>query len=125
MSGEMGITEFAANLALQGLVPALIRQPLRNLDDYMPNWKESGGMYRLLPAAGFRQPKVDVYGHPVEKTGNWFTPDVSAELGQAGGALAKGGCAPLATGITRTRGMCTRRARRLRLTWMEPGKRRG
>jgi RNA polymerase sigma factor (sigma-70 family) len=73
LSGDMGMTEFAANLVLQGLVPALIRQPLRNLDDYMPNWKESGGMYRLLPAAGFRQPKIDVYGHPVEKTGNWFT----------------------------------------------------
>ena len=73
MSGEMGATEFAANLVMQGLVPALIRQPLRNLDDYIPDYKHSSSLYRLLPGAGLREPKIDIWGEPVAKTGNKFT----------------------------------------------------
>lgn len=73
MQGEMGITDFAAEMVVNGIVPNLVRQPLRNLDDYIPDYKHSSDMYRLFPTASNAQPKIDLYGKPVAKTGNWFT----------------------------------------------------
>jgi RNA polymerase sigma factor (sigma-70 family) len=73
MSGEMGATDFAAEMAMNGLVPNLVRQPLRNMDDYVRDYKHASTWYRLLPSAGNAEPKIDVYGKPVPKTGNWFT----------------------------------------------------
>jgi RNA polymerase sigma factor (sigma-70 family) len=72
-SGETPVTQAVPHLFLNWLVPNLIRQPLRNYDDFVPDAKHSNLAYNLLPMPSLRQPKIDVYGNPVKKTGNWFT----------------------------------------------------
>jgi len=57
-------------MALQALVPNLIRQPLRNLDDYKRDYKLSGMEYTMLPAGALAEPKVDIYGKEVAKGSN-------------------------------------------------------
>lgn len=55
---------------VQALVPNIIRQPLRNLDDYVRDTKSGGLTYTALPAAGNAPQKLDAYGKPIEKDGN-------------------------------------------------------
>jgi hypothetical protein len=58
---------------LSSLVPNIIRQPLRNVDDYARDTRGGGLPYQALPAEGMAEPKVDVYGKKVEKGGNSVT----------------------------------------------------
>jgi RNA polymerase sigma factor (sigma-70 family) len=60
-------------LLFSALVPNLIRQPLRNIDDYIRDYRTAPALYSSLPAGALAQPKIDVYGKPVQKQGNWFT----------------------------------------------------
>lgn len=55
---------------LSTLVPNLIRQPLRNLDDYVRDSGHAPLAYSLVPAPGNAEKKTDVYGHDVEKAGS-------------------------------------------------------
>ncbi len=55
---------------LAALVPNLIRQPLRNLDDYVRDSRNADAIYSLLPAGGNAPKKADVYGNDQEKGGN-------------------------------------------------------
>ena len=52
---------------LQALVPNIIRQPLRNLDDYVRDTKTAPATYTLLPTGDLAEPKVDVYGNEIRK----------------------------------------------------------
>jgi len=58
---------------MQALVPNLIRQPLRNLDDYVRDWKTAQNAYLATNLGALAQPKIDVYGRPVMKQGNAFS----------------------------------------------------
>lgn len=55
---------------LQALVPNIIRQPLRNLDDYVRDTKTAPAIYTLLPKGDLAEPKVDVYGNEIRKGSN-------------------------------------------------------
>jgi hypothetical protein len=57
----------------QALVPNLIRQPLRNFDQYVRDYKSAGPAYLATAAGNLAQPKIDLYGRPVEKQGNAFS----------------------------------------------------
>jgi len=59
-----------ARTLLTALVPNLIRQPLRNLDDYVRDTKNAPWYYHALPAAGFANPRYDLYGNPIAKASN-------------------------------------------------------
>lgn len=65
-----GMSDKAKRAFAQGLVPNIIRQPLRNLDDFARDQKDAAFAYQLLPAASNAPAKLDVYGKPVEKGGN-------------------------------------------------------
>jgi hypothetical protein len=54
---------------LSGLVPNLIRQPLRNLDDYARDSKYAGIDYTLTAAPGTAEKRFDLYGEEVKKSG--------------------------------------------------------
>lgn len=54
---------------IQGIVPNLIRQPLRNLDDYVRNTKTAPWYYHALPMGAYAEPRFDLYGQPIEKAG--------------------------------------------------------
>jgi RNA polymerase sigma factor (sigma-70 family) len=70
MQGTANIGDGAKRFLMQALVPNIIRQPLRNLDDYVRDTKHADALYQALPAANFAQPKVDIYGNDVKKGGN-------------------------------------------------------
>jgi RNA polymerase sigma factor (sigma-70 family) len=55
---------------LQALVPNIIRQPLRNLDDYVRDTKSAPATYTLFPSGDLAEPKVDVYGNEIRKGSN-------------------------------------------------------
>ena len=57
-------------MALQAIVPNLIRQPLRQLDDYARDSKLAGIEYTLFPAGNLAEPKVNIYGDDVRKAGS-------------------------------------------------------
>lgn len=65
-----GQGERVKRMVLQALVPNLIRQPIRNLDDYARDTRTAGPEYHLFPAGDLAQPKISVYGEPVEKSAN-------------------------------------------------------
>jgi hypothetical protein len=58
---------------LQGFVPNLIRQPLRNTDDIVRDSKKAEAAYLALPMGRFAEPLIDYYGRPSEKLGNSYT----------------------------------------------------
>lgn len=54
---------------IQGIVPNIIRQPARNLDDYVRNTKTAPWYYHALPLGAYAEPRFDAYGQPIEKAG--------------------------------------------------------
>lgn len=54
---------------IQGIVPNIIRQPLRNLDDFVRNYQTAPWYYHALPIGGFAEPRYDLYGDPIRKAG--------------------------------------------------------
>lgn len=57
---------------LSAVVPNLIRQPLRNYDDTVRNFKAADVPYAAFPAAPFAEPAIDEYGREVKKGGDWW-----------------------------------------------------
>ena len=49
------------------LVPNLIRQPIRNLDQYARDYRTAPWYYHALPLASFAEKKIDVLGEPIPK----------------------------------------------------------
>jgi hypothetical protein len=54
---------------LAGLVPNLIRQPVRNLDDYVRDQRSAGLGYTLTALPELAEPRMDLYGEPIRKQG--------------------------------------------------------
>jgi len=56
---------------LSGLVPNIIRQPLRNMDEFQRDYRTAQVYYDMLPIPQFAAPRIDqVTGEPVRKDGN-------------------------------------------------------
>ena len=55
---------------LSGLVPNLIRQPLRNIDEYERNSRTADSPYQMTNLGGLANKRIDLYGDPVQKAGN-------------------------------------------------------
>lgn len=55
---------------LAGLVPNIIRQPLRNLDDFVRDSKYAGVDYTLFAAPNMAEKRVNLYGEDMRKQGN-------------------------------------------------------
>ena len=70
VSNGKSIGSKAANAVAQALVPNIIRQPLRNLDDYVRDSRGAGFDYAALPLPENAQKKHDVYGEDVKKSGS-------------------------------------------------------
>lgn len=70
MEGRDDLVGQAKRMALQALVPNLIRQPLRSLDDYVRDGKLAGLEYELFPTGAFAEPKINPYGEAIRKEGN-------------------------------------------------------
>jgi hypothetical protein len=51
-------------------VPNIIRQPLRNIDNYARDTRNAPWYYAAVPFGGLAEPLYDLYGRPVEKGGN-------------------------------------------------------
>lgn len=73
LEGSTSFLDVPKKLVLQALVPNLIRQPLRALDEFVRENKTAPAAYQTLPVAGLAEPKIDVYGHTVKKGGNAFS----------------------------------------------------
>lgn len=73
LEGSTSFTDVPKKLFLQALVPNLIRQPLRALDDWQRDNKTAPALYQTLPVGAMAEKKTNVYGQPVAKGGNWFT----------------------------------------------------
>lgn len=58
-----------AEAVIKGVVPNIIRQPLRNMDDYARDTKNAPMIYSAFPMGGLAEPLYDLYGRQVEKTG--------------------------------------------------------
>ncbi len=52
---------------LTALVPNIIRQPLRNLDDKVRDYDKVYDGYTALPIGDLAEPKIDIFGRDVEK----------------------------------------------------------
>jgi hypothetical protein len=59
-----------AGALIKGIVPNIIRQPLRNMDEYARDTKHAPLIYSAFPFGGLAEPLYDLYGRPVQKTGN-------------------------------------------------------
>jgi hypothetical protein len=55
---------------LSGLVPNIIRQPLRNLDDFVRDSKYAGVNYTLFAAPNMAEKRVNLYGEDMKKQGS-------------------------------------------------------
>jgi len=70
LEGSANVGEGTRRFVMQAMVPNIIRQPLRNLDDYVRDTKHADAAYQALPAASLAQPKTNIYGGNVMKGGN-------------------------------------------------------
>jgi hypothetical protein len=70
LDGSSAVGKEAEKILLDGLVPNLIRQPLRNWDDFLRDSKHSGAGYEVLPSSENAEQRIDAWGRPVEKDGN-------------------------------------------------------
>ena len=60
----------AVKFLVTGVVPNLVRQPLRNVDDFARDSRNAPWYYQALPFGGFAEPLYDLYGRPMEKGEN-------------------------------------------------------
>ena len=60
----------AIKFVAQGVVPNLIRQPLRNVDNYARDTRNAPWYYSALPFGSLAEPLYDLYGRPVQKGGS-------------------------------------------------------
>lgn len=73
IAGGAGTADRAKRALMTALVPNIIRQPLRNLDDYVRDSHGAPAPYSFFPAGGFAESKQTPYGQPVQKTSNPLT----------------------------------------------------
>lgn len=73
LRGTKSVSEGARAALFQAIVPNLIRQPLRNLDEFVRDQKGAGAAYQMFPTGALAEPKVDPYGRDVRKGGNALT----------------------------------------------------
>jgi len=55
---------------ISGIVPNLIRQSMRNIDDYQRDFKSAGWLHEAFPTGDFAEPVIGPGGQPVKKGGN-------------------------------------------------------
>ncbi len=67
MEGKADPVGATQRTILQALVPNIIRQPLRNLDDYLRDTKTAPATYTLFPSGNLAEPKIDIYGNEIRK----------------------------------------------------------
>ena len=72
IEGRSGSTapEALSKFIVTGIIPNLIRQPIRNVDEYARDTKNAPWYYHAIPLGGLAEPLYDLYGRPVEKMGN-------------------------------------------------------
>lgn len=70
LDGHKSMTDAAAKFVLKGLVPNLIRQPIRNIDEYVRDSRSAPWYYNAIPLGGLAEPLYDIYGRPMERGGN-------------------------------------------------------
>jgi len=73
IEGHKNLTDSAAKAVAQGIVPNLIRQPVRAVDDYARDSRNAPWLYHAFPAGGLAEPLYDLYGRPVQKGGSPVT----------------------------------------------------
>lgn len=69
LEGSKSVAEGTKRFFLQAIVPNIIRQPLRNLDEYVRDIRHAPDIYQALPAGRLAEPRVDLYGQDIRKTG--------------------------------------------------------
>jgi RNA polymerase sigma factor (sigma-70 family) len=69
-SAGKSVFDTARRALFEALVPNLIRQPLRNLDEWVRDSRTAPASYIMAPVGALAQPKIDVYGNKVEKGEN-------------------------------------------------------
>lgn len=72
------IPDAVVKALVTGIVPNLVRQPLRNVDDYARDSRNAPWYYQALPFGGFAEPLYDLYGRAVEKGGSSLSRVLSA-----------------------------------------------
>jgi hypothetical protein len=60
----------AVKFLVTGVVPNIVRQPLRNVDDFARDSRNASWYYQALPFGGFAEPLYDLYGRPMAKDEN-------------------------------------------------------
>ena len=70
IAGGAGTADRVKRSMMTALVPNIIRQPLRNVDDYVRDTHGAPSPYSFFPAGGLAEKKLTPYGQPVEKTSN-------------------------------------------------------
>lgn len=69
MTGE-SMSKSAANTILTGLVPNIIRQPIRNIDETVRDQRyKSEVWYPAFPVSDFAEPMMDLYGREIRRDG--------------------------------------------------------
>jgi N12 class adenine-specific DNA methylase len=69
VEGHKNLTDSAVKALAQGVVPNLIRQSVRAMDDYARDSRNAPWYYQAFPAGGLAEPLYDLYGRPIEKAG--------------------------------------------------------
>lgn len=59
-----------AKSLIAGIVPNLVRQSMRNMDDYQREYKSAGWMHEAAPTGDFAEPQIGPGGEPVKKGGS-------------------------------------------------------
>lgn len=73
IEGHKNLTDSAVKAVAQGVVPNLIRQPVRAVDDFARDSRNAPWYYHAFPAGGLAEPLYDLYGRPIEKAGSPVT----------------------------------------------------
>ena len=61
------LPDAAVKAIVTGAVPNLVRQPLKNIDDYARDTRNAPWYYQALPLASLAEPLYDLYGRPIVK----------------------------------------------------------
>lgn len=56
--------------AISSIVPNLVRQSMRNIDDYQRDFKSAGWLHEAFPTGDFAEPVIGPGGEPVKKGGS-------------------------------------------------------
>jgi hypothetical protein len=73
---ELAVTDAAGKLVrrqVSSMVPNILRQPIRNFDDYLRDSKYAGNGYQLLPLPSLAEQRYDLYGRPLTKGNHSLT----------------------------------------------------